>query len=168
MATSTCAPSHFLPLFFSLPALAHSRVRAQLLIRGVGTTLDTNQEIWMRVTNQSVYRAWNSRHNGVKRRSEGTSIGYFGALNLLGPRSATQNRPEKFWAAQFTLMQLKYEFLVETSAGSYAATRATGIDGVNGLTPVESAQTWIEPGLIFTHAPLFSPWLTPPSMIAEA
>lgn len=135
-----------------------------MLFRGVGNTLDTNQEIWMRVTNESTYRAWNPRHNGVKRRSEGTSTGFFGALNLLGPRSITQvigdsrsglptavwpravpccalhrcahvarvtprvsgftpcawqSRRDKYWSDQYTMVQLRYEFFVETSTGSY-------------------------------------------------
>ena len=36
-----------------------------ILFRDVGTV--NGQSIWLRITNESEYRAWNPRHNGVKR-----------------------------------------------------------------------------------------------------
>jgi hypothetical protein len=41
-----------------------------ILFRRLGTTesgVDRGREVWLRITNESEYRAWNPRHNGVKR-----------------------------------------------------------------------------------------------------
>ena len=73
-----------------------------ILFRGVGTTFDTGDEIWLRITNQTAYRANNPRHNGVKRQSEGMLVGFFGAINLLGPRDPLQRPYSKYWSDQFT------------------------------------------------------------------
>ena len=75
-------------------------------------------------------RAWNPRHNGVKRQQEGDSTGYFGAINLLGPRSPTQRPLDKLWYSTFTGAQFRFDFLREPQPGSYAAS------GVNGLSPL--------------------------------
>ena len=53
----------------STPDTATTRGNQHLLFRGVGNTVDTNQSIWLRITNETVYRAFNPRHNGVKRQS---------------------------------------------------------------------------------------------------
>ena len=66
----------------------------QVLFRHVGIygawSDGTERDIWLRITNVSAYRAWNPRHNGVKRMREGTVEGFFGAINLLGPRIPAQ------------------------------------------------------------------------------
>ena len=54
--------------------------------------------------------------------ADGTNAGAFGAVNLLGPRTTLQRPFHKFWNDQFTIVQLKYEFLTETSPNSYTAT----------------------------------------------
>ena len=41
------------------------------------------RQIWLSITNASEYRAWNSRHNGIKRRSEGEKEGAFGAQTIV-------------------------------------------------------------------------------------
>lgn len=66
-----------------------------VLYKGVGVVknYDTSAEqvLWLRVTNQSEYRGWNVQQNGVKRGS-GINAGYFGVVNLMGPRTADQAR----------------------------------------------------------------------------
>ena len=66
-----------------------TRGNTHVLFRNMGFAIN-GAEIWMRITNETEYRAWNPRHNGVKRQEEGTTVGMFGAINLLGPRSTTQ------------------------------------------------------------------------------
>lgn len=94
--------------------------------------------IWMRVTNETEYRAWNPRHNGVKRQAAGANFGFFGAINLLGPRDPnriqTATPANKLWFATFTAVQLKFEFLAEASAGSYEAARAINRQGHGELS----------------------------------
>ena len=49
--------------------------------------------LWLRVTNQSEYRAWRTGVNGITRRTQGAVTGYFGSINLLGPREPSM-RPQ--------------------------------------------------------------------------
>ena len=90
-----------------------------VFIRDIGkytTEQGVDHDISLRITNMSEYRAWNPRHNGVKRQGIGDETGFFGAINLLGPRSALQRPYDKFWTDQFTMVQLKFSFV--TSAGA--------------------------------------------------
>ena len=52
--------------------------------------------------------------NGVKRQSQGDLEGYFGAINLLGPRLTTQRPYDKHWSSHFTYVQLRYDLLSGT------------------------------------------------------
>ena len=85
-----------------------------VLIRDIGTlttTDGTDYEISLRITNMTEYRAWNPRHNGVKRQGIGDETGFFGAINLLGPRDSRQRPFTSFWSDQFTMVQLKFDFV---------------------------------------------------------
>ena len=74
---------HFLRLRSAAVVYLHLR-HADAPIRLVSSQVDpvTKQStvIWLRITNESEYRGWNTRHNGVKRQSSGTATGYFGAV----------------------------------------------------------------------------------------
>ena len=70
----------------------------------------------LRVTNETEYRAWNIRLNGIKRQTLGDKSGFFGVINLKGPRLAVQGDgsntiPRGYWNDQFTFVQLRYEFI---------------------------------------------------------
>ena len=86
----------------------------------------------LRITNETDYRAWNPRHNGVKRQEEGTRVGFFGAVNLLGPRTVDQRPLDRFWNDQFTIVQLRYTFMTEEATGSYYA-NSSGVYGLREL-----------------------------------
>ena len=121
------------------------------------------EEISLRVTNLTEYRAWNSRHSniyrrddpnpgsplccasdtrhpharpcgrgtdGVKRQAIGQHVGYFGAINLLGPRTINQQPPDKYWTDQFTVVQLRFSFVTDI--------RPTHSDGAPTASPVPS------------------------------
>ena len=68
-------------------------------------------QIDLRITNESEYRAWNERLNGVKRQYEGDREGFFGVVNLLGPRSTTQRPLDMLWNSYFTYTQLRFAFV---------------------------------------------------------
>ena len=101
--------------------------------------------------NETEYRAWRLGHNGIKRErrreqaaiDSGESFGYFGAVNLLGPRSATQNPPDMRWHNAFTFTQLRVEFLDGTSGGPATINRTffTFYDFDTGLAQVAPLQT---------------------------
>ena len=93
----------------------------------------------MRITNETEYRAWNPRHNGVKRRQEGMRVGVLGAINLLGPRDATQRPADKFWNDQLTIVQLRYSFYTESSPGAYRSDAT----GVYGLRPLDVGRIFV-------------------------
>ena len=78
--------------------LGNNANNMHILIKDVGTQKDytttppTSRTVWMRVTNESEYRAWRTVHNGIKRTGgAGSNAGYFGVVNLLGPRSSGQS-----------------------------------------------------------------------------
>ena len=74
-----------------------------------------------------VARRWNARNNGVKRQATpGVREGFFGAINLLGPRSVFQRPSWRFWSDRYTLVQLRFDFLTESYPGSYLANTAYG------------------------------------------
>ena len=55
----------------------------------VNTPMDT--VVWLRVTSETEYRAWNQRINGKARvLDDDGNFGYFGSINLLGPRNPGQ------------------------------------------------------------------------------
>jgi hypothetical protein len=116
-----------------------------ILFRNLGNVTDHTTRLpkvlWMRIVNESTYRAWNPRHNGVKRQSEGVLEGFFGAINLLGARTTSQRPTAKFWNTQYSLVQLRYEFYTEMSTGSYETARAAG-NGMTGLTPQDIGRTF--------------------------
>ena len=76
---------------------ANTADNMHILISNVGTQKDyttgISRPVWMRVTNESEYQAWRTGHNGIKRTGGvGSNAGFFGVVNLLGPRDPTQNR----------------------------------------------------------------------------
>ena len=81
----------------------------EIFIRDVGQFM--GQSIGLRITNETEYRAWRETINGVKREEEGDSVGYFGVVNLLGPRSPQQRPYDRFWHEAFTYAQLAFEFV---------------------------------------------------------
>lgn len=94
--------------------------------------------IWLRITNDTEYRAWNQRINGVRRVARGTQAGYYGVVNLLAPRSRHQR--SKLWSEQFTMVQLNYTFMTEVvQHSSYVANRT----GVYGLEPLSLQKVFI-------------------------
>ena len=80
------------------------------MISNIGTAPGGIQ-ISLRVTNESEYRAWNTEWNGVKRQAQGDIEGYFGVINLLGPRLRTQHPIGKYWNSYFTYVQLRYDLI---------------------------------------------------------
>lgn len=82
----------------------------EVKISNVGTA-PSGECIDLRITNESEYRAWWTGHNGIKRVASGTIEGFFGAVNLLGPRSVTQRPFDRFWHASFTIVQLRFSFV---------------------------------------------------------
>ena len=100
------------------------------------------------MTNETEYRAWNPRHNGLKRQAAGANYGFFGSINLLSPRDPSRiqyARPaNKLWFSTFTAVQLRYEFLAETTLGSYAAARAINRQG-HGFVNAGSGIAGLEP-----------------------
>ena len=87
----------------------------QLLYEGLGRT-SAGSLISMRGVNESEYRAWRYQITGIKRQTFGSITGFFGVINLLGPRDREQRPPNKFWSGQFTTVQLRYSFEDENSA----------------------------------------------------
>ena len=59
------------------------------------------------MTNESEYRAWREKNNGVKKRANG----FFGVVNLLGPRSTSMTPLNRLWNSYFTFVQLRFEFV---------------------------------------------------------
>ena len=95
-------------------------------------------------------RAWNPRHNGVKRQQEGDRVGFFGAVNLLAPRSPTQRPLDRFWHAAYTIVQLRFDFLTEVSFGSYTSS------GLGGLSPLQLDRTYVSFFDVDTGEPTFA------------
>ena len=82
----------------------------EILMRGLGTTPDNNR-IDLRITNESEYRAWREAINGIKVQNDNNDVGYFGVINLLGPRSPTMRPYHKFWHEELTIVQLRFTFM---------------------------------------------------------
>ena len=84
-------------------------------IRDIGIAAG-GARIDLRIRNETAYRAWNERVNGIKREYTDNNEGFFGVINLLGPRTAAQRPLNMYWDAALTFVQLRYEFL--TAAGA--------------------------------------------------
>ena len=70
----------------------------------------------------------------ARRQEEGDSTGFFGAINLLGPRSLRQRPYTKFWSEHFTYTQLRYELLNgATGAPAHGAFAGRPGSGQGGL-----------------------------------
>ena len=54
--------------------------------------------------------------NGVKREYSGEKEGYFGVVNLLGPRAPLQRPFDQFWNDHFTYVQLRFDFVDKMDA----------------------------------------------------
>ena len=92
----------------------------EILYQTVGFTRPplAYEAIDLRVTNETEYRAWRIRLNGIKRQRTGDSFGYFGVINLLGPRAPGQpGGPDTQWDPEFTFVQLRYTFLGRNTRG---------------------------------------------------
>ena len=80
----------------------------EIYIENVGEY--SGSQIDLRITNETAYRAWNPRMNGVVRQlnGRGERSGFFGALNVLAPRA-----PGGFasWTAELTFVQVRYTFV---------------------------------------------------------
>jgi hypothetical protein len=97
-------------------------------------------------------RGWNVRQNGVKRQASGIGIeGFFGVVNLLGPRLTTSRPFHRFWHDLFTIVQLRFDFLTETQQDiSYQQL------GLSGLVPIELERTFISFYDLDTGEPTFA------------
>jgi hypothetical protein len=110
------------------------------------------EAIDLRVTNETEYRAWRVKLNGIKRRNQGDSAGYFGVINLLGPRSPRQpGGPDTQWNPEFTFVQLRYSFVGRNSGNPIVIDRTyltfydfdTGVPRFDGSeAQVEVMQMW--------------------------
>ena len=118
----------------------------EVYIRNVGTA-PSGARIDLRITNESEYRAWNPNHNGIKRQTEGARTGYFGAINLLGPRLSAQRPFEKYWNEHFTFVQLRYEFLDGASGQPLIIGRTFITFCAPSPTPYACANTLMPPCL---------------------
>ena len=58
-------------------------------VAAIGDDRDNLTAIDLRITNESEYRAWDAKLNGIKAARE---RGAFGSINLLGPRSSLRSR----------------------------------------------------------------------------
>ena len=82
-----------------------------LYFQTVGYTPE-GEGVDLKIENISEYRAWRYIRNGVKREEVGDVVGYFGVINLLGPRALGQpGIPETQWNDQFTYVDLRYTFV---------------------------------------------------------
>jgi len=91
-------------------------------------------------------RGWNTEWNGIKRQQQDDRVGYFGVINLLGPRTPTQRPFDKFWNDQFTYVQLRYELLNGATGAPIALGRTymTFYDFDAGMSQVAGAEPAIE------------------------
>ena len=107
------------PVFDAVKDEYTSRGNQHVMFRTLGFNYNNDEtsfnggweEVWMSINNVSEYRAWKTGHNGVKRQSFGDVEGFFGAVNLLGPRATTQQPADKYWNSYLTVVQLRYDFL---------------------------------------------------------
>jgi hypothetical protein len=95
-----------------------------ILIRNVGNESTNGEVISLRITNVSEYRGWNTRQNGVKRQVLGANVGYFGAINLLAPRSDNHLPVSTRWTDHFTMVQLKFCFVNDRTPHAAQSTLA--------------------------------------------
>ena len=83
---------------------------------GPGVSEADGQRIDLRITNMTEYRSWNRMWNGVKVRekvglgmnADGNLTDSFNVINLRAPRDPATT---KWWASEFTMVQLKYELV---------------------------------------------------------
>ena len=83
------------------------------------------------------------RLNGIKRQTSGTDVGYFGVVNLLGPRDPRQPRA---WHQHLTYVELRYDFVSGLSGQPIALERTyvTFYDFDTGQPYVEGSDTQVE------------------------
>ena len=109
-----------------LPAANAPSATREVLYKTVGFTRPPlpYEAIDLRITNESEYRAWRVRLNGIKRRTQGDITGYFGVINLLGPRALGQSGgPDTQWNTEFTYCELRYTFVGRNSGNPIAIDR---------------------------------------------
>ena len=118
----------------------------EIYYQTVGVTR-SGEPIDMRITNQSEYRGWNIRLNGIKKNSKGSQTGYFGVVNLLGPRSTDQSGPpETQWNTEFTYVELRFTFIGRNSGAPVTIDRTymTFYDFDTGRPEFDGSDTQIE------------------------
>ena len=135
--SQTCVPrGSFTPIYFDFATVVRSNLGGipgrcvdageceelqsastpnEIFLRNVGYYPDPDTPgatpLSLRITNETEYRAWNPRLNGINRRG-GSPTASFGIVNLLGPRAVGTARS---WDPALTFVQLRYEFLDATT-----------------------------------------------------
>jgi hypothetical protein len=152
----------------------------ELYLRGVGSVCTPPQcrNVDLRITNESVYRAWTSMHNGIKRSASGAA---FGALNLLGPRHPSSRPESRVWRSFLTLVQLRFNFIDGATGAPLTLARTaiafvdfdTGVASADGnTTAVEMLQVGPQAESVLlptstslNHAADWAPLLSPPALV---
>ena len=93
----------------------------ELYFSTLGADRITGDKIDLRITNLTEYRWWSKKWNGIKRIEVDGTVGYFGAVNLRGPRSLSQSGDT--WDSEFTMVELKYEFVNQRTSDPYVIDR---------------------------------------------
>ena len=84
--------------------------------------------------------------NGIKRETEGDQTGYFGVLNLLGPRLNQPGPPITQWNPTFTFVQLRYTFIGRNSGAPIVLDRTfmSFYDFDTGVPRFDGSDTQVE------------------------
>jgi hypothetical protein len=105
-----------------------------MAVRPLLTRCSCSARVFRGIARAGADRAWNPRHNGIKRKEDqGGREGFLGVVNLLGPRHSYWTHS---WRSSLTLVQLRFSLLAESSDGSYAA------QGLPGLASVHVTRTF--------------------------
>jgi hypothetical protein len=118
----------------------------EIYIRNVGTTA-SGTSINMHIRNETEYRAWRTGPNGIKRVAAASGPnGFFGVVNLLGPRSPTQQPAAMVWNSHLTVVQLRYTFVDAANDALLTIGRMhlTFFDFDTGMSQVSAAVPAVE------------------------
>ena len=96
----------------------------------------SNEQVDMMISNETEYRAWNSKWNGLRvKQAPGNDTsqtqGAFASINLLGPREPAQSGAVAGWD-KFTYVQIKVAFVTDKSQ-----------QGGSSLTPIVLPRTYL-------------------------
>ena len=116
----------------------------ELYFSTLGADRITGDKIDLRIKNLTEYRWWSKKWNGIKRIEVDGTVGYFGAVNLLGPRARSQIG--KQWDSEFTMVELKYEFANQRTSDPYVIDRTymSFYDFDTGEANFEGSETQVE------------------------